>query len=46
MSGSADGDYLVLEDTLGNEMTGIQGVISDADPTLLTGGLVAAGDLA
>jgi hypothetical protein len=39
VSGSADGDYLVLEDTLGEEMTGIQGVISDANPTLLTGGL-------
>lgn len=39
VSGSADGDYLVLEDSLGNEMTGIQGVISDANPPLLTGGL-------
>lgn len=39
VSGSADGDYLVLEDTLGNEMTGIQAVIDDADPTLLSGGL-------
>jgi hypothetical protein len=39
VSGSADGDYLVLEDTLGNEMTGIQAVIDDADPALLAGGL-------
>jgi hypothetical protein len=39
VSGSADGDYLVLEDTLGEEMTGIQAVINDADPTLLAGGL-------
>ncbi len=39
VSGSADGDYLVLEDTLGEDMTGIQGVISDANPTLLSGGL-------
>ncbi|NBV25385.1 MAG: phage major capsid protein [Proteobacteria bacterium] len=39
VSGTADGDYLVLEDSLGNEMTGIQGVISDANPPLLTSGL-------
>lgn len=39
VTGSGDGDYLVLEDSLGNEMTGIQGVISDANPPLLTGGL-------
>lgn len=39
VSGSADTDYLVLEDTLGYEMTGIQAVISDANPTLLSGGL-------
>ena len=39
VSGSADGDYLVLEDTLGNEMTGLQAIISDANPILLTGGL-------
>jgi hypothetical protein len=39
VTGSADGDYLVLEDTLGNEMTGIQAVISDADPILQAGGL-------
>lgn len=39
VSSSADNDYLVLEDTLGNEMTGIQAVVSDADPVLLSGGL-------
>ncbi len=39
VSGSADGDYAVLEDTLGYEMTGIQAVINDANPTLLSGGL-------
>ena len=36
VSGSAAGDYLVLKNTLGNEMTGIQAVISDANPTLLS----------
>ncbi len=39
VSGSADGDYLVLEDTLGKQMMGIDGIISDANPTLLSGGL-------
>jgi len=39
VSGSADGDYLVLEDTLGHEMTGIQAIISDGNPILQTGGL-------
>lgn len=39
VSGSADGDYVVLEDTLGYEMNGIQAVISDANPILLSGGL-------
>ena len=39
VSNSGDGDYLVLEDTLGNEMTGIQAVISAANPPLLSGGL-------
>lgn len=39
VSGSADNDYAVLEDTLGYEMNGIQAVISDANPTLLSGGL-------
>ena len=39
VSGSADGDYLVLEDTLGTELTGIQAIINDSDPTLLPGGL-------
>lgn len=39
VTNSGDGDYLVLEDTLGNEMTGIQAVISAANPPLLSGGL-------
>jgi hypothetical protein len=39
VSGSASGDYLVLKNTLGNEMTGIQAVISDANPILQTSGL-------
>jgi hypothetical protein len=36
---AADGDYWVLEDTLGYQMMGIAGVIDDADPALLSGGL-------
>ena len=39
VSGSADTDYLVLEDTLGTEMTGIQAIIDDANPYLLSSGL-------
>ncbi len=39
VSGSADGDYLVLEDTLGKQMMGIAGVIDNANPVLLSGGL-------
>ena len=39
VSGSADGDYLVMEDTLGNQMMGIRGIISASDPPLLAGGL-------
>lgn len=39
VSGTADGDYLVLENTLGKEMTGIQAVIDDADPVLQGTGL-------
>lgn len=39
VSGSADGDYLVLEDTLGKQMMGIRGIISASDPPLLSGGL-------
>lgn len=34
VSGSADGDYLVYEDTLGNEMMGIAGIVSASDPPL------------
>lgn len=37
--GSADTDYLVNEDSLGYEMTGIQAIINNANPTLLSGGL-------
>lgn len=39
VSGSADTDYLVLEDTLGKQMMGIRGVIDDANPPLLSSGL-------
>lgn len=35
----ADGDYWVLEDTLGYQMMGIDGIIDDANPPLLAGGL-------
>ncbi len=42
VTGSADGDYLILANTAGNEMTGIQAIINDADPPRLTAGL---GDL-
>lgn len=34
VAGSADGDYAVLNDTLGNEMMGIDGIISASDPPL------------
>jgi hypothetical protein len=34
VSGSADADYLVLEDTLGAQMMGLDGIVSAADPTL------------
>lgn len=39
VSGSADGDYLVMEDSLGYAPMGIRGIISASDPTLLSGGL-------
>jgi len=39
VSGSADADYLVLDDTLGNQMMGIGGIIDDGNPPLLAGGL-------
>ena len=39
VSGSADTDYLVPEDTLGYQMMGIDGIIDDANPPLLSGGL-------
>lgn len=34
VSGSATGDYLVLDSTLGNQFMGIRGVISASDPAL------------
>src|SRR5262249_19789232 len=39
VASSATGDYLVLEDTLGNEMMGIRGIVAATDPPLLSGGL-------
>jgi hypothetical protein len=36
---TADGDYLVLADTLGYQMMGLAGIVSAANPPLLTGGL-------
>lgn len=39
VSSAAAGDYFVRSGTLGKQMTGIQAVISDADPVLLAGGL-------
>ena len=40
ISGSkADGDYWVLEDTLGNQMTGLEAIVSASNPPLLSGGL-------
>lgn len=34
VSGSADGDYLVMEDTLGYQMMGLAGIVSAVDPPL------------
>lgn len=39
VSGSADGDYLVRANTLGKQLMGIEGIISDIDPVGLSGGL-------
>lgn len=39
VTNSGIGDYLVVEDTLGYQMMGIQGIIDSADPSLLSGGL-------
>ena len=39
VSGSADGDYLVKEDSLGYEMMGLRGIVSASNPVLLSGGL-------
>lgn len=38
VSGSEDGDPLVLADTKGYQMMGIDGIIDDADPPLLSSG--------
>lgn len=38
VSGSADNDYLVLEDTLGYQMMGLKGIVSTADPVIPAGG--------
>ncbi len=38
-TGSADGDVLVLNGTKGYQEMGLSGIISDADPALLSGGL-------
>lgn len=38
VAGSADGDYLVLEDTLGYQLMGIAGIIDDGDPVVPAGG--------
>lgn len=39
VSGSADGDYLVLEDTLGFQLMGLKGIVATSNPPLLSGGL-------
>lgn len=39
VAASDDGDYFVREDTLGLQMMGIEGIIDDGNPPLLTGGL-------
>lgn len=39
VTGSADEDYLVMEDSLGNSIMGIAGIISADNPPLLSGGL-------
>ena len=39
VSGSADTDYLVLEDTLGYQLMGLAGIVDDGNPALLSGGL-------
>lgn len=39
VTGSADEDYLVWEDTLGKEMVGIEAVIAATNPPTLSGGL-------
>lgn len=41
VSGSADGDYLTMEDTIGNQLMGIRGIISASDPPNANGGLAS-----
>lgn len=41
VAGSADGDYAVMEDTLGNQLMGIRGIIDNADPPNIKGGLAS-----
>lgn len=38
-AGTADGDYVVLADTLGKALMGIRGIISASDPPVPSGGL-------
>ena len=38
VAGTADGDYAVLEDTLGYQLMGIAGIIDDGDPVVPAGG--------
>ena len=39
ISGTADNDYVVLEDSLGYQLMGLDGIISTGDPLLLSAGL-------
>ncbi len=38
VSGSADEDYLVMEDSLGYQMMGLAGIVDDGDPVVPEGG--------
>ncbi len=39
IAGTADGDFAVMSGTLGKQMMGIRGIVSDIDPPLLAAGL-------
>lgn len=39
VAGTAQGDYAVIDDTLGLQMMGIRGIINNVNPPLLSGGL-------